>query len=43
MSSANERFTPTEKEALLGVAQEAVIAGLNGERLQPELREFPEQ
>jgi len=43
MSSASQRFTPAEKEALLDVARDAVIAGLGDERLQPELHAYPEQ
>ncbi|MGW8248882.1 MAG: AmmeMemoRadiSam system protein A [Acidiferrobacterales bacterium] len=43
MSSVNERFTRTEKDTLLDVAQRAVIAGLSGERLLPELHDYPEQ
>jgi len=43
MSSTSERFTRAEKEALLGVAQKAVMSGLRGERLQPELHTYPEQ
>ena len=43
MSSTSQRFDPAEKEALLVVARQAVIAGLAGERLQPELGTFPAQ
>ncbi|MDX5152170.1 MAG: AmmeMemoRadiSam system protein A [Acidiferrobacterales bacterium] len=43
MSSVNERFTRAEKDALLEVAQRAVIAGLRGEQLLPELHGYPEQ
>ena len=43
MSSTSQRFNQVEKEALLGVAHEAVIAGLAGKRLQPELEAFPAQ
>ena len=41
MSSTSQRFNQAEKEVLLGVAREAVVAGLAGERLQPELETFP--
>lgn len=43
MSLAKQQYTQPEKDALLGVAREAVIAGLSGVHLQPELDAFPEQ
>lgn len=43
MSSVKQRFDRAEKEALIDVARQAVIAGLAGERVQPELQGYPEQ